>query len=70
MHRYRCWAGEVVEGVGVVDHVFEVVDCCVGVGWLCAFVLVDLDDDVAEGCGREVDFLMGGDFSEGAEMGV
>ena len=40
-----------MERVGVIDNVFEVVDCGVRVGWLCAFVLVDLDDDVAEGCG-------------------
>ena len=40
-----------MERVGVVDHVFEVVDCGVGVGGLRAFVLVDFDDDVAEGCG-------------------
>jgi hypothetical protein len=36
-----------VERVGVVDHVFEVIDCCVVVGRLCVFVLVDFDDDVA-----------------------
>lgn len=54
-----------------MDDVFEVVDCGVGVKGLRGFVLVDLDDDVGEGCGREVDFLVGGDFSEGAgEEGV
>ena len=40
-----------MERVGVVDYVFEVVDCGVRVGCLRAFVLVDFDDDVAEGCG-------------------